>query len=197
MNSDEYGEFSSRIKRDRLPSLMALRCFEAAARCESFTRAAQELCLTHGAVSRAVRVLEEDLGAALFHRRSRRVFLTDAGRSLALAVREGLEVMRRAVREIRAGSEKEKLWTLSCEPTLLMRWLIPRWPGFQSRYPDAKVRLAAGGGTFAFGDGIDLAIRRDDFPWGGRVGMPSRCSRKEWARFAIRIERAPGLQQMA
>lgn len=62
---------------------MALRCFEAAARLENFTRAAEALHLTHGAVSRAVRLLEDDLGVALFERRNRRVFLTEDGRTLA------------------------------------------------------------------------------------------------------------------
>lgn len=80
MFSDHHGESSSPSSDDRLPSLLALRCFEAAARLENFSRAADELHLKHGAVSRAVRMLEDDLGVALFERRSRRVFLTDAGR---------------------------------------------------------------------------------------------------------------------
>ena len=72
-----------------LPSLTALRCFEVAARTEHFGRAADELHLTHGAISRAVRLLEDDLGVRLFERRQRRVFLTEAGDRLYQAVREG------------------------------------------------------------------------------------------------------------
>ena len=72
-----------------LPSLTALRCFEVAARTEHFGRAADELHLTHGAISRAVRLLEEDLGVMLFERRQRRVFLTDAGERFYQAVRRG------------------------------------------------------------------------------------------------------------
>jgi len=149
----------------RLPSLLALRCFEAAARLENFSRAAAELHLTHGAVSRAVRLLEDALGQALFERRSQRVFLTDAGRTLARAVGQGLDLMRQAVGELRASARQARRWVLSCEPTLLMRWLIPRWPAFQARHPEIDVHLVAGGGPFSFDSGIDLAIRRDDFPW--------------------------------
>ncbi|WP_077965082.1 LysR substrate-binding domain-containing protein [Ensifer adhaerens] len=163
MSSDDFGEFYSQIRAARLPPLAALRCFEAAARLESFSRAADALHLTHGAISRAVRLIEDDLGVALFERRSRRVFLTEAGRKLAAAVREGFGLMENAVREIREVSQTPAL-VVSCEPTLLMRWLIPRLPDFQARRPDVAVHLVAGGGPVSLGRGIDLAIRRDDFP---------------------------------
>ena len=165
MISDINGEPDSPSNDARLPSLLALRCFEAAARLENFSHAANELHLTHGAVSRAVRLLEDELGVALFERRSRRVFLTDAGRTLARAVGNGLDLMRQAVGELRASARQGRRWVLSCEPTLLMRWLIPRWPAFQARHPGIDVHLVAGGGPFSFASGIDLAIRRDDFPW--------------------------------
>ncbi|MCT5017199.1 LysR family transcriptional regulator [Pseudomonas aeruginosa] len=165
MLSDKNGELDSPLTDARLPSLLALRCFEAAARLENFSRAAEELHLTHGAVSRAVRLLEDELGVALFERRSRRVFLTDGGRTLARAVGNGLDLMRQAVGELRASARQGRRWVLSCEPTLLMRWLIPRWPDFQARHPGIDVHLIAGGGPFSFASGIDLAIRRDDFPW--------------------------------
>lgn len=165
MFSDIVGEPDSPLNDSRLPSLLALRCFEAAARLEHFSRAADELHLTHGAVSRAVRLLEDELGVALFERRSRRVHLTSAGRTLAQAVTGGFNLMRNAVNELRASAQRERRWILSCEPTLLMRWLIPRWPDFQARHPEIDVHLVAGGGPFAFANGIDLAIRRDDFVW--------------------------------
>jgi len=165
MISDKNGDPDSPLSDARLPSLLALRCFEAAARLENFSRAASELHLTHGAVSRAVRLLEDELGVALFERRSRRVFLTDAGRTLARAVGNGMDLMRQAVAELRASARQGRRWVLSCEPTLLMRWLIPRWPDFQARHPGIDVHLVAGGGPFSFASGIDLAIRRDDFPW--------------------------------
>jgi len=165
MNSGDISQSKSQLKNARLPSLMALRCFEAAARLENFTNAGRELHLTHGAISRAVRVLEDDLGVALFERRSRHVFLTEAGRKLAHAVHDGLALMQQSVRDIRTSARKSRHCVLSCEPTLLMRWLIPRWPDFQTRRPDANILLVAGGGPFSFGDGIDLAIRRNDFDW--------------------------------
>ncbi|GAB2824372.1 LysR substrate-binding domain-containing protein [Comamonas piscis] len=165
MIADNHGESGSPFTDSRLPSLLALRCFEAAARLENFSRAADELHLTHGAVSRAVRLLEDDLGLPLFERRSRRVFLTAEGRSLAQAVRQGLDLMRQGVADLRARARQQQRWVLSCEPTLLMRWLIPRWPGFQARHPGLELHLVAGGGPFSFASGIDLAIRRNDFAW--------------------------------
>ncbi|RQS50630.1 LysR family transcriptional regulator [Burkholderia sp. Bp8984] len=165
MISDQDGEPDSHEVRTNLPSLMALRCFESAARHEHFSRAADELHLTHGAVSRAVRLLEDDLGVALFERRSRRVFLTDAGRKLAQAVHDGLHLMKQAAHELRTEAARAQRWVLSCEPTLLMRWLIPRWPDFQAAYAGVDIHLAAAGGAFSFDNGIDMAIRRNDFAW--------------------------------
>jgi DNA-binding transcriptional LysR family regulator len=164
MISKRNGDFKSLISDGRMPSLLALRCFESAGRLESFARAADELHLTPGAISRAVRLLEDDLGIDLFERRNRRVFLTNTGKRLAKAVSEGLGLMSSAVREIRSDSRRARQLVLSCEPTLLMRWLIPRWSDFQTRHPGLDIHLVAGGGTFSFDQGIDLAIRRDDFP---------------------------------
>ncbi|KTT27999.1 LysR family transcriptional regulator [Pseudomonas rhizoryzae] len=189
MITDRDGELNSPKPDNRLPSLLALRCFEAAARQENFTRAAAELHLTHGAVSRAVRGLEDDLGLALFERRSRRVFLTDAGRQLAQAVQQGLEVIREAVSELRAQARQQRQWVLSCEPTLLMRWLIPRWPDFQARHPELEVLLVAGGGPCTFSEGIDLAIRRDDFIWPATVQAQPLFA--EWVGPVCRPDRAP------
>ncbi|EJM44697.1 transcriptional regulator [Pseudomonas sp. GM33] len=164
MISDEHSDFKSLITEARLPSLLALRCFESAGRLENFARAADELHLTPGAISRAVRLLEEDLGVDLFERRNRRVFLTDAGKRLVKAVSEGFGLMNQAVREIRTDARRTRQLVLSCEPTLLMRWLIPRWSDFQTQHRGLDIHLVAGGGIFSFDHGIDLAIRRDDFP---------------------------------
>ncbi|AIG00944.1 LysR family transcriptional regulator [Pseudomonas fluorescens] len=164
MISEENSDYNSLISEARLPSLLALRCFESAARFENFARAADELHLTPGAISRAVRLLEEELGVDLFERRSRRVFLTNTGRRLAKAVNEGLGLMNQAVRDIRHDARRARQLVLSCEPTLLMRWLIPRWSDFQSQHRGLDIHLVAGGGPFSFNQGIDLAIRRDDFP---------------------------------
>lgn len=148
--------------RQPVTSLPSLNCFRAAAELESFTLAGERLNLSHGAISRAVRLLEEDLGTVLFERRNRRVFLTEDGRRLLVAVAEGLGRIEREVAAIRTRNEVRPL-TLSCEPTLMMRWLLPRLPAFQDRHPECPVQLVAGGGPVRLGNGIDLAIRRNDF----------------------------------
>ncbi|MCO6178779.1 LysR family transcriptional regulator [Ciceribacter sp. RN22] len=145
-----------------ITSLPALECFRAAAAVESISKAAEKLNLTHGAVSRAVRLLEGDIGTALFTRRNRAVFLTDEGRRLAQAVTHGLGHIEAAIRDIRAEQANAPV-TVSCEPTLMMRWLIPRIPDLKRMHPQADIRLVAGGGPVTLGEGIDLAIRRDDF----------------------------------
>ncbi|AQT11522.1 LysR family transcriptional regulator [Pseudomonas protegens] len=164
MKTDIPGDKNSQLSRRRLPPLSALRCFEAAARLESFTQAGATLHLTHGAISRAVRALEEDLGTPLFERRSQRVFLTAAGAELLHSVTQALDLIESTASRLRAPAPAAPL-VLSCEPTLLMRWLIPRMPGFYAEYPQVPIQLLAGGGPFSFGAGIDLAIRRNDFAW--------------------------------
>jgi LysR family glycine cleavage system transcriptional activator len=167
MKTDHIGEKNSR-KNDRPLPLGGLRCFEAAARLESFTQAAHSLSLTHGAVSRAVRALEEELGCVLFERRHRRVYLTAAGRKLLQAAQQAFGVLESAAQELRRQAQDAPL-VLSCEPTLLMRWLIPRLPAFQQAHPEINLQLVAGGGPFSFHDGITAAIRRNDFEWGEQV----------------------------
>ncbi len=150
--------------RRALPPLGALRCFEAAARHASFARAAQELHLTPGAISRAVRSIEQTLGVALFERRRQRVHLTAAGERLREAAGSAFDGLAAAMRELRRGAQSPAL-VVSCEPSLLMRWLIPRLPAFQAAHPDIELRWVAGGGPVAF-QGIDLAVRRGDFDRG-------------------------------
>ncbi|AJE48733.1 LysR family transcriptional regulator [Celeribacter indicus] len=113
--------------RQQFTSLPALACFRVAAELESFSKAADRLNLTLGAVSRAVRLLEDDLGTPLFERRNRAVFLTDAGRRLAQVVARGLGEIEEEARRIKAAQAHAPV-TVSCEPTLMMRWLIPRMP---------------------------------------------------------------------
>jgi LysR family glycine cleavage system transcriptional activator len=148
-----------------LPPLNALRCFEAAGRLSSFARAGDELHVTHGAVSRQVRQLEEDLGVLLFDRRNRRVRLTPAGQTLLDATVDAFTRVRDAVAAVRSVSNPVPL-VVSCEPTLTQRWLIPRLPRLLSRCPGLLVHVLAAGGPVRFErDRVDLAIRRDDFEW--------------------------------
>jgi DNA-binding transcriptional LysR family regulator len=139
--------------------------FEATVRHASMTAAAQELHVTHGAVSRQIQNLERSLGTSLFERQTRALRPTRQARQLAAIVRDALDQIDAAARQISRPAPAGPL-TLSCEPTLLMRWLIPRLPDLAVNVPDVAVHLSAGGGPVHFErDNIDLAIRRDDFPF--------------------------------
>ena len=148
-----------------LPPLNTLLPFEATVRHASMTAAAQELHVTHGAVSRQVQNLERSLGVSLFERQTRALRPTPQARQLAAVVRDALDQIDAAARQIAQRTPEGPL-ALSCEPTLLMRWLIPRLPDLAMNVPDVTVHLSAGGGPVFFErDSIDLAIRRDDFPF--------------------------------
>src|SRR5439155_11921009 len=125
----------------RLPPLHTLRAFEVAARQLSFSRAAAELNLTHGAISHQMKALERDLGVALFQRRSRGVALTEPGRQLAAAVREGLDRIARGVVDLRAHPVHNL--TVSVLPAFATHWLIPRLADFGRRHPDIDINVRA------------------------------------------------------
>ncbi len=152
-------------KIPRLPGLHSLQVFEVAARHQSFVQAASELYVTHGAVSRQIRQLEDQLGLPLFERRNRAVFLTPAGQKLSVACKSALADIRQVIQEIAAPTSAAPL-VVSCEPTIAMRWLIPRLPRFRARYPDIQLHLLAAGGPINFvRDRVDVALRRSDFKW--------------------------------
>ena len=141
----------------RLPSLNALRAFEAAARHQSFARAAAELHVSEGAISRHVKLLEEDIGLPLFIRQARRVELTEQGRKF-------LPVLSKAFKAIAAGladvaAEAPKLRLLS-QPSFSIRWLIPRLDRFRESHPAIEVKLTTGIYEWpeALGGGYDLAF---------------------------------------
>nr|WP_152038231.1 LysR family transcriptional regulator [Paraburkholderia hospita] len=167
MISDAKDKSNTQSTTRVLPSLQALVCFEAAARLESFSRAAESLHVTHGAVSRAVRILEDDLGVQLFARRNRRVFLSPDGQRLAEAVRQGFDRIGSVCRELRERTDVIVL-TISCEPTLMMRWLIPNMTSLQSLLPELELRLVAASGP-VLAEGIDMSIRRNDVQWSDAV----------------------------
>ncbi|MEU6881725.1 LysR substrate-binding domain-containing protein [Streptomyces sp. NPDC046712] len=147
-----------------LPPLNSLLPFEATVRHASMTRAAQELHVTHGAVSRQIQNLEKSLGITLFERGTRSLRPTPQARRLAAAVRDALDQVDSAAREV-TRRERGGPLALSCEPTLLMRWLIPRLPDLAVQVPGLDVHLSAAGGPVSFDrDTIDVALRRDDFP---------------------------------
>jgi DNA-binding transcriptional LysR family regulator len=153
------------MAKRRLPPLKALPVFEEAAQQLSFTAAARELHVTHGAVSRQMKSLESHLGVRLFHRRNRRLELTDAGASLLPAVRTALDVVENSAAHLSAASRQGPV-VVACLPTFMMRWLIPRLYYFSARHPSVDVRLSASSGPVDFaGERIDLAIRVGTPPW--------------------------------
>jgi LysR family transcriptional regulator, glycine cleavage system transcriptional activator len=124
----------------RLPPLNAIKAFEAAARHGSFTRAAVELCVTHGAVSRQIQALEEWLGVKLFVRTSRNAVATEAGAALLNETGPALDRLAAAAQRVRERRFQQSL-RVAALPTFAMRWLIPRLPSFQRDHPEIDVRL--------------------------------------------------------
>lgn len=145
-----------------LHSLNGLRAFEATARLGTLLKAADELSVTHGAVSRLITQLELRLSIQLFERKNRALILTEAGQLLYKSCSHAFEVLRHGLREVQ--SSKNHALVVSCEPTIAMRWLIPRLSDFQQRYPHVPIHILIGGGAVDFAQTpIDLAIRRNDF----------------------------------
>lgn len=124
----------------RLPSLNALRAFEAAARYLSFTRAAHELHVTQAAVSQQVRALEEDIGAPLFRRARRALVLTDAGRELAGDAAEAFARLADAAARARARGRTRPL-AVSMTPSFGAKWLVPRLGRFLSAHPEIDLKI--------------------------------------------------------
>jgi LysR family glycine cleavage system transcriptional activator len=148
----------------RLPPLSALRPFEAAARLESFTRAAQELFITHGAVSHQVRALEEHLGTPLFARHGKRVALTAAGRTFAERIRAALQEIAQAADALRA--RRDDRLTVSVLPSFASRWLMPRLIGFMDAHPGIEVNVIASTALADFAnEEVDVGIRFGKGPW--------------------------------
>jgi DNA-binding transcriptional LysR family regulator len=124
----------------RLPSLNALRTFEATARLGRMTAAADELCVTHGAVSRQVRALQEELGVALFEGPKHALQLTPAGQALLPVLTQAFDQIATAVAAL--SRSKEQVLNVSCLSTFTMRWLIPRLHRFHDMHPGVDVRLS-------------------------------------------------------
>lgn len=143
----------------RLPPLQTLRAFEAAGRLSSMTLAAQELNLTHGAVSRHVKTLEAHLGVALFERLTRRIVLTDAGTTFLAVVARNLAELTREAERLRSLTTATRL-TLSTSVSLASKWLAPRLHRLMVRVPDYDVHLDVTDINVELSDGrIDAAVR--------------------------------------
>ena len=146
----------------RLP-LTALRTFEAAARHGSFTRAAEELHVTQGAVSRQIQALEERIGVTLFERTGRTIALSLEGRLLAGAATDALERLGEAVSMV---GRQGRRFTLSMLPSLAACWMAPRMQDFAAAHPELELRLSASRHLVDFQrEGIDAAIRYGPGGW--------------------------------
>jgi LysR family transcriptional regulator, glycine cleavage system transcriptional activator len=151
----------------QLPPLNALRAFEAAARAESFTRAAEELCVTQGAVSHQVKSLEATLGIKLFSRERQRLIITDAGRDYLVVIRDALD-------RIAAGTERlverqnAGVLTVSTSPDFAAKWLVNRLGRFAEANPGIDLRVSATMHHVDFArEDVDVAVRHGDGNWGG------------------------------
>jgi len=143
----------------QLPPLNALRAFEATARHLSVKNAADELCVTPGAVSQLVKTLELHLGVQLFRRVNRGVFLTDAGQAYLPPVRNAFRQISDATQKVAVPAETGLL-TVSATPFFASAWLVPRLKSFQDAHPDIDLQVLTSNALADFSrDGVDVAIR--------------------------------------
>ncbi|NKB48741.1 MAG: transcriptional regulator GcvA [Alphaproteobacteria bacterium] len=148
-----------------LPSTMALRAFEVAARRLNFTHTASELNLTQGAVSHQIRELETRLGVALFERQGRGLELSSAGRQYLPYVQDALDRLRAGGRALHDDGPNNAL-TVSLSPPFAAKWLVPRLGDFLTAHPDMDLRISASMHHVTFADdGIDMAIRHGNGDW--------------------------------
>ncbi|OLQ70146.1 LysR family transcriptional regulator [Photobacterium proteolyticum] len=142
--------------------LKAFHVFHVAASSSSYSEAADKLCITHGAVSKQIKVLESYLSQHLFYKKGRHVYLTQEGEVLKEYTTQAFDALDEGIDKLTLV--RNKCLEVSCEPTLTMRWLMPRLSDFYSQVPNADVRLSTAGGPVTLGvNALSLAIRRDDF----------------------------------
>lgn len=155
----------------RLPPLSTLRALEAVVRLGSVNAAAKAQHVTDGAISRALRELEAQLGFALFRRSNRALHPTPVAVALAEDVAHGIDVLSVAIERAHRTTARGRPLVISCEPTFLIRWLIPRLPELQAAIGgERELRFVSAGGAVPFAkEGIDLAIRRADFSMDSEV----------------------------
>jgi LysR family glycine cleavage system transcriptional activator len=143
----------------RLPPLNALKAFEAAARHESFTRAAEELCVTQGAVSHQVKALEAELGLKLFNRRRQKLVITESGRSYLAIVRDALDRIADGTEQL-LRRQNSGVLTVSTSPNFAAKWLVHRLSRFAQAHPAIDLRVSASLHHVDFArEDVDVAIR--------------------------------------
>jgi LysR family glycine cleavage system transcriptional activator len=147
------------------PPLKAVRYFECAARHLSFSKAAEELNVTHSAISHQIKALEEWVGQPLFDRTGRALRLTEAGRQFLPPVRSAFQQLADAAQDLRQLCHGGPL-TVSVLPSLASKWLVPRLFDFRARHPEIEVRISATERVEQIGQGgIDIAIRYGRGKW--------------------------------
>lgn len=145
--------------RRHSPSLASLLAFEASARHQSFSRAAAELCVTQGAISKLIKGLEAELGVLLFVRQGRQVLPTAAAEGYFGRIQPLLQKLEAASIEIKSGSSHSGRLNLAVLPSLAARWLMPRYSDFSARHPDIVLNLATHLAPFNFlAEDTDAAI---------------------------------------
>lgn len=161
----------------KLPNLAALRAFEAAARHQNFSKAAEEIHLTHGAVSHQVRALEQELGVALFVRHGKRIAITPDGEQFAATIRQALQTLAEAAELLQNRHRHQRLGITSL-PSFAARWLSPRLGRFIEHYPDLEVSLQSSSSLSDFGrEQVDIGIR---FGLGNYPGLVSELLMGDW-----------------
>jgi LysR family glycine cleavage system transcriptional activator len=149
------------------PPLKAVRYFESAARHLSFSKAAEELNVTHSAISHQIKALEEWIGQPLFERTGRALRLTEAGRQFLPPVRSAFRQLSDAADDLRQANRGGPL-TVSVLPSLASKWLVPRLYDFRAKHPEIEVRISATDRVEQIGQGgIDIAIRYGRGRWPG------------------------------
>ncbi|MGC9370694.1 MAG: LysR substrate-binding domain-containing protein [Paracoccaceae bacterium] len=151
----------------QMPSLTALRAFEATARLESFSAAARALNVTHAAVAQQVRALEDELGVALVYREGRGMALSPEGAQLAQGLGDGFQALQDAVEALRADRAGRPL-KISLTPAFATQWLMPRLGDFWQKHPDIPISLEPDRRVVDMKrEGFDLAIRLGQGDWPG------------------------------
>ncbi|MCG6904181.1 MAG: LysR family transcriptional regulator [Rhodobacter sp.] len=159
--------------QDRLPSLSVLRCFEASAKHQSFTAAAEDLGLTQSAVSRQVKELETHVGTPLFRREGRGVRLTDAGRALFQPLLGDLERLRRTVHHAVAAGAGAQLLAIAAPPTFAARWLVPKLSDFRDLHPGLELVVSSRPEPFDLHEErVDVAVHFGGWDWPGAQLTP-------------------------
>lgn len=178
-----------------LPPLNALRAFEATARLNSVSQAAEQLHVTHGAVSRQLKVLEEHLGVSLFSKDGRGLKLTDAGIRLRDASAEAFDRLRGICAELSKGGA-DAPFVLGCSGSLLARWFIPRLGRLNADLPDLRLHLSAGEGDLdPRRPGLDALLIFAEPPWPADMQVFELASERIGPVMSPRFARFEALRQ--